>query len=421
MNHSFPGPHKALRLLWAALLAISMLLFMLLSLNTLLPLKRQFPSWRLSPHLKTTKESTAEGTITSYINNRGKVVTALDKNYATVIKTYDQDGNCILERYYDEHGKPAVLTYGNSALRREYNADGQWIFSQYLDAQLKPMVSRVGYCSVRQTYTNSGKTASYMYYDADDLPTLDLSGRYGVRYEYNANLKVSAAISLDAAGNPMNNMDHFAICRMTYSPEGKLLTERFYDENSEPCRLSSGQYGYLYSNGKPVCLDRDGNRMFVLRHFLLNSMPAVLGIGVLLLVLILLSGHALNLLLLLAYLAFIGYMTFMNREVGSSIVTWRVPPNYYLFFANKEILANIWLFIPLGAILYKLSHMWEIAVLPVVLSLFIETFQLFFDIGAFEISDLVANSLGGVIGVIGCYLFEPLALRIWNKLRTRFQ
>ena len=114
-------------------------------------------------------------------------------------------------------------------------------------------------------------------------------------------------------------------------------------------------------------------------------------------------------------------MTIINREAGSSVVTWYIPPNYYLFFKDREILANIWLFVPLGAILYKLSHIWEIIALPIALSLVIECLQLFFDIGAFELSDIIANSLGGVVGVMICYLLEPLAMKFWNKLRTRSQ
>lgn len=114
--------------------------------------------------------------------------------------------------------------------------------------------------------------------------------------------------------------------------------------------------------------------------------------------------------LLFLYLAFIAYMTIINREMGTSVVTWNIPLNYYLFFKDRSLLANIWLFIPFGAILYKLSHMWEIIAFPIALSMIIETSQLVINIGAFEVSDLLANSLGGIIGVIIYYLFEPVVL-----------
>ena len=133
---------------------------------------------------------------------------------------------------------------------------------------------------------------------------------------------------------------------------------------------------------------------------------------------ILLSERPITHICLFLYLAFIAYMTIINRETGIGVVTWNIPLNYYLFFLNESLLANIWLFIPLGAIMYKLSHMWEIIAFPITLSLIIEISQLVFDIGAFEISDLIANGLGGIVGVTICYLLEPVVKRIWEAIRN---
>ena len=105
MNHS----HTLLNRIWNVFLFILLVIFMLLSMNSILPLKWQFPSWRLSPHLTVKTEKTADGIRTDYVNSKGVITVALDKNYASVIKTYDQEGNCILERYFDDHGRPALL------------------------------------------------------------------------------------------------------------------------------------------------------------------------------------------------------------------------------------------------------------------------------------------------------------------------
>ena len=112
------------------------------------------------------------------------------------------------------------------------------------------------------------------------------------------------------------------------------------------------------------------------------------------------------------YIAFIVYMTIVGRKEGSGIVIRNIPPNIYLFFTNREILYNIWLFVPLGVLLYKLSHKWEVFVLPIALSLIIEVTQLVLDIGAFQFTDLSANSRGGIVGIVVCYLFEALANRV---------
>ena len=402
-------------IIWRIFLAVLLVLFMLLSMNSVLPLKRRFPSWKLSPHLEQRKENVAGGVRTDYINGSGNLTVALDKNYATVIKTMDQDGNCILEQYFDQNGKPAVLPAGYSALKREFNKDRKWVSTAYLDNELSPIAIRSGYAMVRRTYNSDGEVETETYYDTAGMPVPDNNDKFGVRYEYDENGHRSVLTCLDADGNAMNNKRHYAIIRRTYSADGMLHTQMLYDEDGTPAILSYGQSGYLYENGRIICLDKDGSRMFVLRHFLLNSIPAVLLFGVLLLLLVLFSGRALTRFLLLLYLAFIAYMTIINRETGVSVIKFDLPPNYYLFFADREILSNVWLFVPLGAILYKLSRMWEIMALPFALTLLIETSQLIFDIGAFEVSDLLANSLGGVIGIVIVYLLSAVPAFVLNN------
>ena len=411
MNHS----HTLLNRIWNAFLFILLVLFMLLSMNSILPLKWQFPSWRLSPHLTEKTEKTADGTRTDYLNAKGVITVALDKNYATVVKTFDQDGNCILEEYFDDHGRPAILLSGYSALRREYNSNGQWISTTYLDGSLNPVVINIGFASVHRTYNKNDKLETEMYFDADGLPALDTSKKFGIRHEYSDDGRESAVINLDASGNAMNNSSHYAISKNTYTSDGKIVM--YYDKDGNPAKLGYGQSGYIYKNGKSICVDQSGRKMFVLRHFLHNSILSVLIIGILLLLLILLSKRPMTYILLVLYLAFIAYMTIINRESGTGVIIWNVPLNYYLFFISRSLLANIWLFIPFGAIMYKLSHMWEIIAFPIALSLIIETSQLVLDIGAFEISDLLTNSLGGIIGVVICYLLEPVVKKTWDFIK----
>lgn len=433
-NHphlQFPFPHNLLyhndmnqiqtlmKTLKFILLSVFLILFMLLSLNSVLPLKWQFPAWRLSSHLETRIQDTAEGRRVDYINSRGVITVALDKNYSTVLKTLDQDGNYILERYLDNHGNPAVLASGYSALKREYDADGNRISQTYLDDKLNPCIIRYGYASTRRKYNSIGKIELEMFFDTDGLTAMDIYRKYGYRNEYNADGRVAAVICLDSDGNTMNNLDHYAIVKRTYYADGKLRTEMFYDQDGNPARLRSGQYGYLYVNGRPICLDKDGNKMFVLRYFLLHSIFAVLLIGILLLLLIILLNRGWTCLLLLLYLVFIAYMTVMDRKFDTAVVTWSIPPNIYLFFRDSFILSNIWLFVPIGAMLYKLSRMWEICAVPIFMSLVIETTQLFFIVGTFEISDLIANSLGGIVGISFCYLLEPVVGTLWKRIRSR--
>lgn len=142
-------------ILWRVFLSALLVIFMLLSLNSVLPLKWRFPQWRLSPHLGKLTEETADSTRTHYVNGKNDITVALDKNYSTITKTFDQDGNCILEQYFDNHRKPAVTVDGYHALQRVYNEEGQWVLTTYLNDRLNPAVSNLGYASVRRTWSCS--------------------------------------------------------------------------------------------------------------------------------------------------------------------------------------------------------------------------------------------------------------------------
>ena len=201
MNHT----QKLLNIIRIALLCAFLIIFTLLSLNSVLPLKWRFPSWRLSPHLTARSENTETGTRIDYVNSRGVLTVALDKNYATIIKTLDQDGNCVLEQYFDSHGRPAVMAAGHSALRREYNREGKWVCTTYLDDKLNPVVTTNGYASVHRTYNSIGEIDTVTYYDADGLPAVNYYQEYGIHYDYDSDKRLSAVTNLDAAGNSMNN------------------------------------------------------------------------------------------------------------------------------------------------------------------------------------------------------------------------
>jgi len=128
-----------------------------------------------------------------------------------------------------------------------------------------------------------------MYFDADGLPTLNNNKKFGIRHEYNEDDRESALINLDAAGDAMNNSSHYAISKTTYTSDGKIVL--YYDKDGNPAKLSYGQSGYIYKNGKSICVDQNGRKMLILQPLLYNSIFAVLIIGIFLLVLIMLSNR----------------------------------------------------------------------------------------------------------------------------------
>ena len=69
-----------------------------------------------------------------------------------------------------------------------------------------------------------------------------------------------------------------------------------------------------------------------------------------------------------------------------------------------EILNNIGLFTPFGAIVYRLYPRWRVALVSVVISVTVEAVQYLLSVGLCELDDVISNGLDGIAGVIVYYL-----------------
>ena len=126
--------------------------------------------------------------------------------------------------------------------------------------------------------------------------------------------------------------------------------------------------------------------------------------GIALCVVSLRGSRKLNAFLLAAYLVFIVYMTLMGREAGNGRLQLKLFWSYRLFWSHPrvrmEILNNIWLFVPLGTILYRLFPRLYIVFVPVLISIVVEASQYLLGVGLCEVDDVVSNGLGGLIGIL---------------------
>ena len=126
--------------------------------------------------------------------------------------------------------------------------------------------------------------------------------------------------------------------------------------------------------------------------------------GIALCVVSLRGSRKLNTFLLAAYLVFIVYMTLMGREAGNGRLQLKLFWSYRLFWSNPkvrmEILNNIWLFVPLGTILYRLFPRFYIVFVPILISIAVEVSQYLLGVGLCEVDDVVSNGLGGLIGIL---------------------
>ena len=121
------------------------------------------------------------------------------------------------------------------------------------------------------------------------------------------------------------------------------------------------------------------------------------------------------------YLFGIIYFTqIRGNRVNLTGVSFKLPLPFTKAIINrrfglvaKRSLLNLFLFVPFGYLLPnivvsfgKRINWWQLAVFGFVTSFTIETSQLLFHRGVFELDDLVKNTLGAVIGFFLFNLFE---------------
>ena len=78
----------------------------------------------------------------------------------------------------------------------------------------------------------------------------------------------------------------------------------------------------------------------------------------------------------------------------------------------KEILYNIIVFIPFGVYVQIFKDDWKIAkkcLAALGMSFVFEVVQFTFAIGASDITDIIGNSLGGIVGILFCMMLKKIA------------
>lgn len=103
------------------------------------------------------------------------------------------------------------------------------------------------------------------------------------------------------------------------------------------------------------------------------------------------------------------------KELGS-IRSVNMIPFYYdteigFAFHFKEVLYNVLIFIPLGVCIdiYKSDWSFGKKILPgLCISLLFEILQFAFALGASDITDIITNTIGGVIGIMLCMLLQKI-------------
>ena len=408
----------------------------------------------------------------TYLDEDGKpMMTTM--GFSSLVKLYDSEGRLEVESSFDLDGHFVETKYNAYGFRRTYDEAGRVLTTTYMAADGSLMLNKSGY-AVLKYYYDEPATASQPdaeenpsrleFFDTEMKPIALIHGEYGVQRGYDEFGRITEITYLDRDGNPLMIPEGYATIKRTFYEDDSIRTDMYFDAEGQPVELPQGQYGVLHEGDMLTYLDRDGNEIFSFKNFLHNQPWLVMAAALVVILISLFFGRRVNICLLIGYLAVIIYMTLLDRSEGSAGARLQLFQSYIRFFSDytvrKETIDNIWLFIPLGTILYKLRPRLTSSIgsagnvgavgtvgyapnvgavgdasyagavgtagyvgsagrasapqllpiliilfIPLLLSGMIEVIQYLFRIGTFELDDVFSNTLGGAIGVAMAYVF----------------
>lgn len=360
----------------------------------------------------------------TYLDRNGAPSTN-DRGYAVEEREFNEYGQVTAIRYFDTAGNPVFTKLYGCGRINEYDENGYNFRITYIDAAGNPTITGLGYASIlRRFYGNDspqrGKVESEFYFDDHGNPIALFLGEYGVHKEYDKNGQVSVLTCLGSNGEPIITNKGYTTILYTYHADNSTATERYYDIDGNPFSLPDGQYGIRKQDGQTIYLDENGSEIFSIRRLLYNHSWAVIPLALSVIILSTLGGKRQNTVFLIFCIAAIAYMTLLFRggeSAGYSGLLWYYRRMLFDSSARADIIKNIWLFIPLGAVLYRLYPKTAILLVPIALSVLVEGIQLFARIGTCELDDIISNGVGGWIG----YCMERLATDIKLIINHRKQ
>lgn len=334
--------------------------------------------------------------------------------YAIEEREYNEKGQIIKVKYYNTAGEPVLTSQYGYGKINEYDNNSKLSRTIFISNTEKPMKTKQGYASIRYNYYSNdsienGRVESEYYFDEYENPVSLSLGQFGVHKEYDENGLESILSYLDADGNLIQTNKGYSTVIRTFQTNNTVATEKYYDLDGNPVALSEGQYGKSTINGQTTYLNQNGSETVNLRNILYNHSWIVIFLAILFVVFLTLVQKRWDIAFLAIYLFVIGYLTLMFRENSSS-----KPIRLFESLgkvlsdcrARSDFFRNIWLFIPLGAILCRIYPDRKMLLIPFGLSILIEILQYLLGTGFCEINDIICNTLGGIVG----YAMEKKAL-----------
>lgn len=372
-----------------------------------------------------------------YLDAAGKTV-LLSSGYSAIERVYTDGLNTTITYLGPDH-QPVVINNGYSSIHRSYtdqrlaDTDTYWIGDQqvtrtqgytslhriYGDGEDKKRIVRQeyrningdlvlnssGYAYLTRSYNSLGKVEKERYFGTDDEPAALSLGHCGYDRTYDEEGRITQTTYLGPDQKPINTKNGYATVKNIYGGEEEVK-HLYFDSSGVATTGTHGEYGYTTADdGKKILLDSSGEPLHRIDIFLNSNPIAVLILGAVFTILALIVPGKARILFLLFYLGFVYMMTLAWRE-GIDVVKVELFWSYRQFMSNaslrREIINNVFLFVPLGVITTRLlggnGRVLLAVLICLALSVVIELLQLRMLQGTFEWDDMISNGVGGLIG-----------------------
>lgn len=341
----------------------------------------------------------ADSTVTLiYIDQNGE---PFETKWGYARKTCKDTGSMESERYYSSKEIPVKSVDGCYGIVRYYNNVEQAIKVVFVDQNMEPMLNARGYAIEKRTYNAKNKIQSIRYFDVDEKQLPLETGEYGIYYNYNSDGTEVKRTYIDETGQPISNALGYTSIVQSFYSDGSVNTEMYMDAEGNPIESNKGQCGVKHLAGGTIPLSATGKPIIRLST-LISYFPVVVlivALGICLLQVFL--PNKAKIVMAIIYQLFILAITLLRKQsdYGESFTLFW---SYRNFFVNNlyrlEILNNIWLFVPLGAGLYKRTGAMYVFLYGTCLSILIEGMQYVLNLGFFEWDDIISNVVGTIIG-----------------------
>ena len=242
--------------------------------------------------------------------------TTITSGYSSIHRTMTPEGRALQDTYFDLQGKPVKNSGGYFGLLRIYDDQGRVREIVYLDAYGNPIQIKAGYSREARVLDDAGRIAAVYYRGAENNPVPASQGQYGEGYQRDENGRVTLITYLDAAGNPAPTSAGYTMLSRSYYRDGYPFEDRYFDADGNPFALSKGQYGIRRVGDVTLQLNRNGRLMLSIDNLLSGQPMMVVLVGCLLCTSLCCMPGKLRGILLAAYVVFIFYETLMFRETG---------------------------------------------------------------------------------------------------------